>query len=128
MLALGTRSPLMFGWIGGYRVLSLSLTHCSLRDGSNSQYTNINLVLGVLYGGIGAARDGFGVSRVCGGTQLGTNDRYDAAPQESLHPNTKKSSAGDRHVPLPLLRRARAHAEAARPHPHGAASALFHQY
>ena len=128
MLALGARSTLMFRWIGGYRLLSLSPVDCALRDGSDSQYTNINLVPGVLHGGVSAAGHGFRVFRVCGGTQLGTHNRYDAAAQKSVHPNSQKSGAGHRHVFVPLLRRARAHAEAARAHPHGAASARRRSY
>ena len=128
MLALGARAASLFRWIGGYRLLSLSTTYCALRHGSDSQYTNINLVPRVLHGGIGPAGHRIRLFGICGGTQLGTHNRHDAAPQKSLHPNTKKSSAGDRHVPLPLLRRARARAQTARPHPHGAAPARRRAY
>ena len=88
MLALGARSPLMFRWLGGYRVLSLSTVNCALRDGSDALHQNADLVPRVLHGGLGAAGHRTRLFRVCGGTQLSTNNRYDAAPQESVHSDT----------------------------------------
>ena len=88
MLALGARAAFMFGRAGGYRLLSLFTVDSSLRDGSDSQYTYINLVPRVLHGRVGATGHGFRVFGICGGTQLGTHNRYDAAAQESVHPDT----------------------------------------
>ena len=85
MLALGPRKAFVSGRAGGYRVLSFFTVDCSLCHGSDSQYKDADLVLGVLYGRLSAARDGFGVPRLRRRAQPRADDRHDAAPQKSLY-------------------------------------------
>ena len=127
-LALGPRKAFVSGRAGGYRVLSLFTVDCSLCHGPDAQHKDADLVLGVLHGRVGAAGHRVGVPGLRRRAQPRADDRHDAPPQKSLHPNAEARRAGGRHVPLPVLRRARALAEAARTHATVPAPARRHSY